>query len=123
MNHEEYKLQSIIPPNGWCAVFAYQNNGQFAHAHPLVAWALTTITEHNGDGEIDLEYQDIIGYVPSDFGGSEPALTGSNFLGYLAAGDSLADWEDRARAYCGEEPREETIEGALIGLLSLARSI
>ena len=116
-SYETYEPTSMLPADGWKAVFAYYDDEEgYAHTSPLVAFALTKICHvdiyENGHETTDEEIC-IVGYTASDIG-IHPAEEAHNFMGYLAPGMRILDhMEQRAKKYVlasktAKEPTNES---------------
>ena len=109
-SHETYEpMGGLLPAHGWRAVFAYDDGSderdgkRFAHAEPMVAFALTRTCEvcryENGIQTNGPEEIHIVGYTASDIG-IHPAEESDNFMGYLAPGTVISNHvEQRAKKY------------------------
>ena len=127
MFHEDNDVRhtplTIVPANGWRAVYAYKSpdDGTFAHAHELAVFALveSIVIKHEGGypKKTNLVYKNIVGYEAD--ASLTPACSAINFLGYLAPDALIPDWqESEARRYVEravkereELARQTTIEG------------
>lgn len=111
-----YEPLSLIPANGWQAVYASrdesedENEATFAHANPLVAFAVAKATEtrvyEDGRTEEADTWRDVVGY---DAGDKTIDLVAEvdNFIGYLAPGESIPEWmEQQAREYVEKQAKK-----------------
>jgi len=89
---------SLIPANGWRAVYAYKSEngcGVFAHAEPLVAFALTRLILKPENDEMVC----IVGYGNGDRMITAVEQT-ENFIAYLGPDETIDDWlEEEARKF------------------------
>jgi len=93
-----YEPLSMIPANGWQAVYAWGDEGDAekgdvcAHASPLVAFVLAKVTVariyEDGTEEVTDYFPAIVGY---DAGspGIVPAEKAPNFVAYLPPGEPI----------------------------------
>lgn len=81
----------IMPAYNWFAVFQGKDEKQeevFIHI-PLVCWALTTVTEENGNSTSVIH-----GMIPDDSGNVLPAKSAPSFLGYELESDDFEVEDD-----------------------------
>ena len=111
-----YKPVSMIPADGWRAVYAYWDKGdeKYAHAKPLMALVLAeeqwVEIYEGGRQEIVYEGRRIMGYDPDEAGVINPANEATNFIAYLPPGASIPDsMEQEAKEYVlAHETTKET---------------
>jgi len=114
-SYKTYEPVSMIPANCWHAVYAYLNDGKYAHAEVLVAFVLTKKYHvdiyDNGTRIVHDEETCIVGYAASDIS-THPAEEADNFMGYLAPGAKIPDhMEQRAREYVSRQQAVGTTKG------------
>lgn len=101
-SYKTYEPISLLPADDWRAVFAYDNEGRYAHATTMIAFALTKvcyIDVYENGYEATSEEVQIMGYTASDIG-IHPAKGSHNFTGYLAPSKGIPDhMEQQAKEY------------------------
>lgn len=115
-SYKTYEPVSMIPISGWRAVYAYQDEGRYAHSELLIALVLTRICQilvyENGKEVTSESTITIVGYVAGELS-ILPAEEAHNFMGYLAPGARISDHvKQRAREYilANEITKETTNE-------------
>lgn len=101
-SYKTYEPISLLPADGWRAVYACENGHRYIHIKPLVAFALTKICYtniyENGTGTTD-EESHIVGYVAGEIT-IYPAEKTDDFMGYLAPDTTISNrMEQWAKEY------------------------
>jgi len=112
--YTKYDLQTIIPAAGWQAIYAYRESGVYAHAVPLVCFAVVKVSEHRDrkgvPTEVLDEWNEVMGVCPGELGTIEVIGGDDNLIGYLAPGEDVREFEADAKRFCEEEEARARID-------------
>jgi len=115
-SYTTYEPLSLIPATGWQVVYASRDESDkekgvvFAHASPLVAFALSRATiksvYHDGTTRAEDDGNYVVGYDAADTT-IELVAEIANSIGYLAPGESIPEWlEQQAREHVEKQAKK-----------------